>query len=60
VEVTCSDTSGALDGALAMLREREAAVSAIEIREPSLEDAFLHATGREFEPAPVASDEADT
>jgi ABC-2 type transport system ATP-binding protein len=49
LELTCADTSRALDAALAMLRERGAGITAIEIREPSLEDAFLRATGREFE-----------
>jgi ABC-2 type transport system ATP-binding protein len=45
----CTDTTAALDQALAVLRERGAEVRTIDIREPSLEDAFLSATGREFE-----------
>jgi ABC-2 type transport system ATP-binding protein len=50
LDLTCDDTSIALDGALALLRNHALQVSAIDIREPSLEDAFLQATGREFEP----------
>lgn len=49
LDVTCLDTTSALDAALAMLRERGVGITAIEIREPSLEDAFLRATGHEFE-----------
>jgi ABC-2 type transport system ATP-binding protein len=49
LEVACVETTSALDAALAMLRERGTGISAIDIREPSLEDAFLLATGREFE-----------
>ena len=45
----CSDTSATLDNALALLREAAVAVRTIEVREPTLEDAFLAATGREFE-----------
>lgn len=45
----CSRTSATLGQALALLHEVGAAVRAIEVREPSLEDAFLAATGREFE-----------
>ncbi|MEQ4203822.1 ABC transporter ATP-binding protein [Actinopolymorpha sp. B9G3] len=45
----CTDTTAALDQALAVLREGGAEVRTIDIREPSLEDAFLSATGREFE-----------
>ena len=59
LELACNDTTGALDAALALLRERDTGISAIEIREPSLEDAFLHATGREFEPAPAAGGEVE-
>jgi ABC-2 type transport system ATP-binding protein len=44
----CTDTSATLDHSLAMLRQVGAAVRAIDVREPSLEDAFLGATGREF------------
>jgi len=49
LELTCLDTTSALDAALAMLREHGAGVTAIDIREPSLEDVFLRAAGREFE-----------
>lgn len=49
VDLTCSDTTATLDVVLAALREHGAAVSGIDIREPSLEDAFLMAAGREFE-----------
>ncbi len=49
LELACLETTSALDAALAMLREQGAGVTAIDIREPSLEDAFLLATGREFE-----------
>jgi ABC-2 type transport system ATP-binding protein len=45
----CTDTSTTLDEALALLRAAGTSVRAIEVREPSLEDAFLAATGREFE-----------
>jgi ABC-2 type transport system ATP-binding protein len=47
--VRCTDTTAALDQALAVLREAGVEVRTIDIREPSLEDAFLSATGREFE-----------
>jgi ABC-2 type transport system ATP-binding protein len=50
----CSDTAATLDQGLALLRQVGAAVRAIDVREPSLEDAFLGATGREFETANVA------
>jgi ABC-2 type transport system ATP-binding protein len=49
VDLTCSDTTATLDVVLAALREHGAGVSGIDIREPSLEDAFLTATGREFD-----------
>ncbi|MGI8700016.1 MAG: ABC transporter ATP-binding protein [Nocardioidaceae bacterium] len=52
----CTDTAATLDQSLAMLRSVGASVRAIDVREPSLEDAFLGATGREFAdnaPAPV-------
>jgi ABC-2 type transport system ATP-binding protein len=45
----CEETTSALDTALAVLREASAPVRGIQILEPSLEDAFMHATGREFE-----------
>ena len=51
LDVVCTDTTVALDATLAMLREHGARVLSIDIREPSLEDAFLRATGREFEEA---------
>lgn len=49
LELICIETTSALDSALALLREHGAGVTAIDIREPSLEDVFLRATGREFE-----------
>lgn len=49
LNLTCLETTSALDATLAMLRECGAGVTSIDIREPSLEDAFLRATGREFE-----------
>ncbi|MGI8577513.1 MAG: ABC transporter ATP-binding protein [Nocardioidaceae bacterium] len=49
VSLRCTNTTAALDEALALLRVAGAAVRGIEIREPSLEDAFLGATGREYE-----------
>jgi ABC-2 type transport system ATP-binding protein len=45
----CSDTASTLDQSLALLRQVGAAVRAIDVREPSLEDAFLGVTGREFD-----------
>jgi ABC-2 type transport system ATP-binding protein len=45
----CEDSSLALDGALAILRTLGGTVRTIDIREPTLEDVFLHATGRAFE-----------
>jgi ABC-2 type transport system ATP-binding protein len=45
----CADTTATLDQALAILREENAGVRGIEVREPTLEDAFLAATGREFQ-----------
>ncbi len=49
--IRCTDTTAGLDEALAVLRESGIGIRGIEIREPSLEDAFLSATGREFEEA---------
>jgi ABC-2 type transport system ATP-binding protein len=49
----CADTSAALNEALAVLHAAAAPVTTIQVREPSLEDAFLAATGREYEEAPV-------
>ncbi|HVL25211.1 MAG TPA: ABC transporter ATP-binding protein [Thermomicrobiales bacterium] len=57
LELVCTDTTTALDETLALLREHGASVRAIDIREPSLEDAFLRATGREFEDAAASGDE---
>jgi len=45
----CSETTITLDTALAVLRELSTPIREIQIREPSLEDAFMNATGREFE-----------
>jgi ABC-2 type transport system ATP-binding protein len=58
----CSDTTATLDQSLAMLRQVGAGVRAIDVREPSLEDAFLGATGRTFEDATTdaAHDQPDT
>ena len=47
----CTDTTATLDQSLALLRQVGAGVRAIDVREPSLEDAFLGATGRTFEDA---------
>lgn len=49
LELVCTDSSVALDESLSLLRTTGVHVAAIDIREPSLEDAFLNATGREFE-----------
>ena len=49
----CTDTTATLDQSLALLRQVGAAVRAIDVREPSLEDAFLGATGREFDNVPA-------
>ncbi len=46
----CIDSTAALDQGLAVLRRSGASVRAIEVRDPTLEDAFLGATGRAFEP----------
>jgi ABC-2 type transport system ATP-binding protein len=50
LRLRCTDSSAALDQALALLRRDRAAVRSIDVREPSLEDAFLGATGHAFEP----------
>ncbi len=50
----CTDTTAGLDQSLALLRQVDAGVRALEVRNPTLEDAFLGATGRTFEP--VADD----
>jgi ABC-2 type transport system ATP-binding protein len=57
LDIVCTDTTAALDASLALLREHGASVQAIDIREPSLEDAFLRATGREFEPTTAEANE---
>jgi hypothetical protein len=54
----CADTAATLDRSLALLREIEVTVRSVEIREPSLEDAFLAATGREFEESDDATESA--
>jgi ABC-2 type transport system ATP-binding protein len=53
----CTDTTATLDQSLALLRQVGAQVRAIDVREPSLEDAFLAATGREFEEAEDSDEE---
>ena len=53
VLVRCADSSLALDHALAVLRGDGSQVRSIDVREPTLEDAFLGATGRVFEPDDV-------
>ena len=55
--LTCDEPSAALDAALAALRELGTGISAVTIREPTLEDAFLNATGREFEPVRAGNGE---
>jgi ABC-2 type transport system ATP-binding protein len=47
--VLCSDTGTALDGALAILRERRAPIAGVRVVEPTLEDVFLETTGKSFE-----------
>ena len=59
LELICIDATSALDATLALLRERGLGVTSIDIREPSLEDVFLRATGREFEPNPGDDDRLD-
>ncbi len=54
IVLRCTDTTATLDQSLALLRQVGAAVRAIDVREPTLEDAFLGATGREFDDSPVA------
>ncbi len=58
--IRCTETTATLDEALAILREAGAGVREIDVREPSLEDAFLAATGREFEDAESGDDQDDT
>ena len=45
----CDETTATLDEALAVLREVRTSIRAVQVKEPSLEDAFLAASGREFE-----------
>jgi daunorubicin resistance ABC transporter ATP-binding subunit len=47
--IRCDETTATLDEALAVLREAGTSIRAVQVKEPSLEDAFLAATGREFE-----------
>ena len=54
----CTDTTATLDQSLALLRQVGAGVRAIDVREPSLEDAFLGATGRTFEDAAAEAEAA--
>jgi ABC-2 type transport system ATP-binding protein len=53
ITLRCGEATQVLDGALAILREFDTSVRTVDIREPSLEDVFLQATGRAFEPAPT-------
>ncbi len=55
----CTDTTATLDQSLALLRQVGAGVRAIDVREPSLEDAFLGATGRTFEDAATEAADAE-
>lgn len=48
-DLVCTDATATLDAGLDILHRAGAGVASIDIREPSLEDAFLTATGREFE-----------
>ena len=45
----CEDTTATLDNTLATLRGHGAAISAVRVVEPTLEDAFLAIAGRSFE-----------
>lgn len=47
--ILCADTAATLDETLAILRGFGAAVSAVRVVEPTLEDAFLAIAGRGFE-----------
>ncbi len=47
--ILCADTAATLDEALATLRGHGAAVEAVQVVEPTLEDAFLAIAGRTFE-----------
>jgi ABC-2 type transport system ATP-binding protein len=47
--IRCTDTATTLDGALATLRGHGAAVVAVRVVEPTLEDAFLAIAGRSLE-----------
>ena len=52
--VRCVDTSLALDRTLESLHRHRTSVLRLEVREPTLEDAFLGVTGRTFESDDVA------
>jgi ABC-2 type transport system ATP-binding protein len=47
--IRCADTAKTIDQALAVLRSCDTAVSAVQVVEPTLEDAFLAIAGRSFE-----------
>src|SRR4051812_44300526 len=47
--ILCADTAVTLDETLAALRGEEAAISGVQVVEPTLEDAFLAIAGRSFE-----------
>jgi ABC-2 type transport system ATP-binding protein len=51
ITLRCGDATRVLDGSLAVLRSAGSTVRTVDVREPSLEDVFLQATGRSFEPA---------
>ncbi len=53
--LACDEPSAALDAALAALRDMGTGISAVTIREPTLEDVFLQATGREFDPVRIGN-----
>jgi ABC-2 type transport system ATP-binding protein len=60
VVIRCDETTTTLDEALAVLREARTGIRAVQVKEPSLEDAFLAATGREFEDDASPGDEPST
>lgn len=55
ITLRCGEATRVLDGALTVLREFGTSVRTVEIKEPSLEDVFLQATGHEFEAEQSAS-----